>query len=169
MIFFTITCRTTLWRSLFLQILQVGTKIEIHHRLFCGDNFTSKNFNKLFLVDSLLACTKLRIHEGILKYLGRNFCKIVRKTYVVPFRLCEWTLQPTTDTFWKCSKRKGYSKISKIPKKSLRHYLFSPNAAVLQSWISVFSKYRFQEKCFIWLFWSNCKFARERSIMKLFD
>ena len=87
MIFFTITCRTTLWRSLFLQILQVGTKIEIYHRLFCGDNFTSKNFNKLFLVDSLLACTKLRIHQGILKQLGRNFCKIVRKTYVVEFPL----------------------------------------------------------------------------------
>ena len=70
MIFFTITCRKTLWRSLFLQILQVGTKIEIYHRLFCGDKFTSKNFNKLFLVDSLLACTK-----------------IVRKTYVVEFPL----------------------------------------------------------------------------------
>ena len=43
-----------LWTSLFLQILQVATKIEIHHILFCGDNLNSKNFKELSLMESLL-------------------------------------------------------------------------------------------------------------------
>ena len=41
-----------LWTSLFLLLLQVATKIGIHHRISCGDNFTSKNFKKLSLVES---------------------------------------------------------------------------------------------------------------------
>ena len=43
-----------LWTSLFLQILQVATKIEIHHILFCRDNLNSKNFKELSLMESLL-------------------------------------------------------------------------------------------------------------------
>ena len=43
-----------LWTSLFLQILQVATKIGIHHRLSCGDNFNSKSFKELSLMESLL-------------------------------------------------------------------------------------------------------------------
>ena len=33
-------------------LLQVATKIGNHHRISCGDNFTSKNFKKLSLVES---------------------------------------------------------------------------------------------------------------------
>ena len=36
-----------------LQIFQIATNIGIHHRTFGGDNFTSKNFKKLSLVDTL--------------------------------------------------------------------------------------------------------------------
>ena len=47
----TITWRTT---SLGKSILtNTATKIGIHHILFCGDNFTSKNFKKLSLLESL--------------------------------------------------------------------------------------------------------------------
>ena len=47
----TVTWRTT---SLGKSILtNTATKIGIHHILFCGDNFTSKNFKKLSLVESL--------------------------------------------------------------------------------------------------------------------
>ena len=51
-IFSTITWRKHLWTNLFLEILQVANKIRIHNRLLCGNNFTSKIFKKLFLVES---------------------------------------------------------------------------------------------------------------------
>ena len=38
--------------SLFLQILQVATKIGIRQSLLVGDNFTSKRFRELSLVES---------------------------------------------------------------------------------------------------------------------
>ena len=41
-----------LWASLFLQILQAATKIGIHQSLLVGDNFTSKRFRELSLVES---------------------------------------------------------------------------------------------------------------------
>ena len=33
--------------------MQIDTKIGIHHKLFCGDNFASKDFKKLPLMESL--------------------------------------------------------------------------------------------------------------------
>ena len=36
-----------------LQIFQIATNIEIHHRPFGGDNLTSKNFKKLSQVEIL--------------------------------------------------------------------------------------------------------------------
>ena len=62
--------------NLFLQILQVATKIGIYHRLFCGDNFTSKNFNKLSLVESLL------IYDGTIVYSP--------KLYQIPSKMISW-------------------------------------------------------------------------------
>ena len=47
-----------LWTSLYFQMLQVATNIGIHHRPFCGDNFNSKNFEKLSLVESLFNITQ---------------------------------------------------------------------------------------------------------------
>ena len=41
-----------LWTSLFLPILQVASKIGIHHRYFSEDNFASKNVKELSLVES---------------------------------------------------------------------------------------------------------------------
>ena len=38
--------------------IQVVTRIEIHHRFFYGDNFTSKNFKKLFMMESLFNITQ---------------------------------------------------------------------------------------------------------------
>ena len=53
MTFFTLTWGTTPMDKSILQILQFATKIRIHHRFFCGDNFTSKNFRELYLVELL--------------------------------------------------------------------------------------------------------------------
>ena len=54
MIFFTITWRTTsMDKSILTNIADCYQKIGIHHRLFYGDNFTSKNFKKLSLVELL--------------------------------------------------------------------------------------------------------------------
>ena len=46
---------------------------------------------------------------------------------------------------------------------------FFSNATALESRICDFIKYRLQGKCFLWVFWNSCKFAREGSIMKSFD
>ena len=78
-------------------------------------------------------------------------------------------LDCTTDRLCEYSARKGFSKISKIPKKPLRKGVFFSKATDLQSRISDISKYRLQEKCFLWIFWSNWKFVRERTIIKSFD
>ena len=46
------------WTSLFLEVLEVATRIEIHCRCFLRDklwdNLTSKSFKKLSIVESLL-------------------------------------------------------------------------------------------------------------------
>ena len=91
-----------------------------------------------------------------MKELHRKLWNIVRKKYVVELHFI-------TDTFWECSERKGHSKISKIPKKSLRKCAFFSNATALQSRISDISKCRLQEKCFFWVFWNSWKFPRERT------
>ena len=49
--------------------------------------------------------------------------------------------------------------------KSLRNCPFFSNTTANTD----FSKYRLQEKCFLWMFWNSYEFARKRSIMKSFD
>ena len=153
-----------LWASLFLQILKIATKIGIHYRLFCGDNFTSKNFKKLSLVESLFSIrheyslqTTTLLNASQMISWGRSEIAALKtlenyqKTICseIPFyHSCTNTvysllLDCTTDTFWKCSERKGCSKILKIPK-NLNCLSFS-NAAALQPRISDFSKHRLQE------------------------
>ena len=81
--------------------------------------------------------------------------------------LHEYSLQATTRLHYSTileelsSERKGCSKFSKISKKCLRNGPFCFNVTALQSKISDLSKYRLQEKCFLWVFWHSWKFARE--------
>ena len=128
MIFFTITWRVTLWSSRFLQILQVATKIGIDHRLFCGDNLPPK-------VSTNCPWTLLNsVTDDFMRVFWKSCAKIFVKLSEQRMRwrsLKSWTnkvysLLPncTIDTFRKCLKRKGNSKISKIPKKSLRNCPF---------------------------------------------
>ena len=65
----------------------------------------------------------------------------------------DYNLQPTTRLktsrnilFWKCPKRKGCSKISKILKNHFQNCPFFSNVTGLQSRISNFSKNKLQEK-----------------------
>ena len=76
---------------------------------------------------------------------------------------------PLQINFEKCSERKRCSKSSKIQKKYLQFCTFFSNLIGLQSTISDISKYRLQEKCFLWVFWNSWKFTRKRSTMKSFD
>ena len=133
-IFSTITWRKHLWTNLFLEILQVANKIRIHNRLFCGNNFTSKIFKKLFLVESrfnirqgcslqprtLLNCVTydfMRVFEiaaiKTLENYQKNVCikflfnTVTRLQSTVYYQ----TKDCTTGTFWKSSERKGSYKI----------------------------------------------------------
>ena len=84
-----------------------------------------------------------------------------------PFSTVAWiqytayyqTKDCTTDIFWKCSKRKRSSEISKIPKSFLQSYPFFLNTTALQSRISDFSKYRLHN--FFWVFWNSWRIARK--------
>ena len=110
------------------------------------------------------------ISWGSFEKAAPNTSKNCQKiTYLVEYviELHDDSLQSynRTDTFWKCSERKGCSKISKIQKKSLRNCPFFSNATAPQSRISDFSKYKLQEKCFLWVFWNSWNFAKERPIM----
>ena len=70
----------------------------------------------------------------------------------------KYSLQPAIELktrpqihFGKCSERKGCSKSSKIPRKSLQICLFFSNLG-LQSTICDVRKNRLQEKCFLSVF-----------------
>ena len=149
-------------------MLQVATKIGIHHRLFCGDISTSKSFKKLSLVESLFNTrqdyslqprTLLSSVTDDLMKLFWNSCtkklwKIARKTYVVEFffnrvaQIQSTTYYRTTlliDTFWKCSERKGCSKILKLQKKFLRNCLYRDNPAARNPMASFWCLYCYFE------------------------
>ena len=102
-----------LWTSLFLQILQIATKIGVHYRLFCGDNFTSKNFKKLSLVESVFNIRQEYSLQTttLLNYVTDDFMRAFWNSCAETFgklsendmqwsslstQLHEYSLQPTT-------------------------------------------------------------------------
>ena len=123
MTFFTLTWGTTPMDKSILQILQFATKIRIHHRFFCGDNFTSKNFRELYLVEllfnikqgyslqpkTLLSSITYDFMRVFWKSSTENFEKLSKKTYVAEYviELHEYSLQPTTGLIHSVSAKKG--------------------------------------------------------------
>ena len=119
--------------------MQVATKIGIHYRVFSGDNFFCKNFKKLSLVKSISNITQ---NTGLSSaphnsaklitdnFMGvfwnsctKNFAKFSEKhirdfSFDITNTAYYRTINCNTDEFWKCSERKGYFKILKIPKKN---------------------------------------------------
>ena len=130
--------------------MQLATRIGIHRRLFCGDNLVSKNFKKLFLMQSIFTglwftvrnSTKLCrgwFLESVLKYLHQTPWSIFRKSVYSGILDCR-TKNFTADT-GTCPEGKKCSKTSKIPKRPLQNVSFSINFAGLQTKVSDFSKY----------------------------
>ena len=121
-------------------MLQVATKIGIHHRFFSGDNFTSKTFKELSLVESFFnikqdysAQSRILLNfitDDLLRVFWdsrpENFVKLSEKICSgVPFYLsctnivCSLLPDCTAYTLWEWLESKGCSKISRIPKKNL--------------------------------------------------
>ena len=117
---------TTTWgpmnNCLYVE-MQLATRIGIHHRLFCGGNFVSKNFKFYFWCSQFSQdygsqssnSTKLChgwFHESVLKYLHQKPSPIFRKTVysgISDYRTKNFTAD--TGTY---PERKECSKTSKI-------------------------------------------------------
>ena len=171
MTFFTVTSRTTSMDNSILINIVVCHQNRNSSQTFYDDNLSSKNFKKFSLRESVFNIREdYSLQPRIrLKSITDDFMRvfwnscaenfgIVRKTYEVEFSLNKFARIQFTAyyrTAIKCLETKECSKISKNPKKSFRNCPFSFNATSLQSRISGFSKYKLQEKCFIWVFW-NC-------------
>ena len=107
-----------LWESLFLQILQVATKIGIYQIFFSGNNFTSKNFKELSLVESFFnikqdyGAESKTLLNSITNDLMRVFCNSCNENFgklseknmwcgSLLSELHEYSLQPTTGLHYK--------------------------------------------------------------------
>ena len=189
MIFLTITWRATSMDKAILTNSQVATKIGIHHRLFCVDNFISKNFKKLSLVESLfnirleysLQTTTLlnSVTDDFMKAFWNSCAENLSEKPIIwklseehmwsciLIQLHEYNLQPTTGQHYRdilevLRKERIYVlKFLKFQKKSFWNCPSFSNATVLQFRISDFRKYSFQEKCFFGVFWNSWKLAKK--------
>ena len=153
-----------LFHSLKLQeILSGGVTFSLKHKtkVYCPKLLNSVTDD--FIRDFWNSFTKTKLEN-----IQKNLCCGVSSKY-------KYSLHPTIElktppqvNFGKCSERKGYSKSSEIPKKSLQICLFFYNLC-LQFTICDVKKNRLQEKCSLWVFWYSSKFTRKRSTMKSFD